>query len=50
VEGGRLAGGAVVAALLSVALQIGLDRREAERTIESGFAGGMANPREACHA
>lgn len=47
VGAGRLAGAAVAAALASVARQIGLDRREAERTIASGLEAGMANPRGA---
>jgi hypothetical protein len=31
--------------LLAAALQIGLGRREAERTIESGLTAGLHNPR-----
>jgi hypothetical protein len=47
---GRLAGAAVVAALAGVAGQIGLDRREVERTIVSGLEAGMASPRGIGHA
>jgi len=34
------------AALLSTALALGMGRQEATKTIESGFKGGSAKPRE----
>lgn len=46
VAGGEVDEGEARAALIDAALAAGLDEREASRTVESGFRGGTASPRQ----